>query len=322
MKDLSLIPCQYPRWARGGHAQTVLGHFLPGPRWTQKCENIHLPLEDGDTLVLSYLPGREETIVYLFHGLSGNAHSDYMIRTADLCQKLGYHVVLTNHRGCGDGKGLATHPYHSGRAEDLSAVIAYGKKRFPTFRHIAVGFSLSGNCLLLLLTGKRGTALPDAGVAVNAPINLARGAELLQKGFSRIYDFRFVRLCYQAIKDREEKGLIPRKYSIPLSTTLAQFDDLYTAPAGGFRDRHHYYESCSSRDHLRNIKTPTVMITSQDDPFVHYQDYLDASLSPTTHLHLEKHGGHMGYLTSTPTPLGTRRWLDYALHEYLKRLSK
>src|SRR5579872_1060681 len=95
-----------------------------------------------------------------------------MHRTAILALKRGYMVYAFNHRGCGLGAGLARHPYHSGRAEDLSAAIAFGRSQHPRARHVAIGFSLSANALLLLLGGERGKTLPDQAIAVNAPLDL------------------------------------------------------------------------------------------------------------------------------------------------------
>ncbi|MFI5363825.1 MAG: YheT family hydrolase [Elusimicrobiota bacterium] len=315
-----LTPCAPPFWAGGGHAQTVLGNFLPSAVFPEKGERVEIPLSDGDKLVGRYHAGERDRVVYLFHGLGGHANGDYMRRTARVCRNLGFHVYCINHRGCGEGAGLARHPYHSGRSEDLSAVIALGRARHPRMKHAAVGFSLSGNALLLLLSGTRGGTLPDCAVAVNAPIDLARCAVRLKTGLNRIYDARFVLLCTAAIRARQRAGLIRNKYIIPWFATLHDFDGLYTAPAGGFQDREDYYRSCSTRDLLSSIKTPTVIITAKDDPFVGFEDYASAALSPSVHLHAENVGGHMGYLSAENTPLGTNRWLDYALHEYLVRL--
>jgi predicted alpha/beta-fold hydrolase len=32
---------------------------------------------------------------------------------------------------------------------------------------------------------------------------------------------------------------------------------------------------------------------------------------------VETHGGHLGYLSQRATPLGTHRWLDWAVHQHL-----
>lgn len=244
-----------------------------------------------------------------------------MRRTAALGVQLGHTIYLVNHRGCGEGVGLARHPYHSGRGEDLSEVLHLGRTRHPDKKHIAIGFSLSANALLLLLSGRRGTTLPDAAIAVNAPIHLEHSSKALLKGLNRIYDFRFSTECQRNIGEMKKRGLIDKeKYKFPWFTNLRDFDSIYTAPAGGFSSREDYYDSCSTHLVLGSITVPTVIITSEDDPFIDYRNYTSATLSSSAILHLEKSGGHLGYLTDRPTPLGTNRWLDYATREYLSEL--
>ena len=298
----------------------MLGSLLPSAPFLEAGERVEIPLPDGDKLVGRYFKGETDKVVYLFHGLGGDRNGDYIQRTALVCRALGHHVYTANHRGCGDGAGLAANPYHSGRAEDLSAVIAVGRRRHPGMRHAAVGFSLSGNALLLLLSGARGETLPDCAVAVNAPIDLGRCALRLKTGFNRVYDLRFVALCTAAIRERRRAGLVHEEFRVPRFATLHDFDELYTARAGGFKNREDYYRSCSTKNLLASIRTPTVLLTAKDDPFVGYEDYASASLSPSVHLHAENVGGHMGYLSAEKTPLGNNRWLDYALREYLVRL--
>jgi hypothetical protein len=131
MIQLNLQPCLPPFWAPSGHAQTVLGHLLPSKMLKQKGERIEISVSGGDKLVGFILSGTSNTVVYLFHGLAGSTDSTYMHRTAELALKLGHSVVMVNHRGCGEGVGFANEPYHSGRSEDLSAVLEYGRRRFP-----------------------------------------------------------------------------------------------------------------------------------------------------------------------------------------------
>lgn len=325
-RRLNLAPCTPPWWAHSGHAQTILGHLLPSwlsvSRKKLEGKRVEVPLSDGDRLVARVIDGKSDTVLYLFHGLTGSVEADYMQRTAALGIELGHTIYLVNHRGCGEGLGLARNPYHSGRAEDLSEVFRLGRAGHPGKKHIAVGFSLSANALLLLLSGKRGTVLPDAAIAVNAPIHLESSSHALLKGINRIYDFRFAIACRLGVRDMEKKGLVEKgRYKFPLFSNLREFDALYTAPAGGFTSREDYYSSCSTHLLLGAITIPTVIITSEDDPFIDYRNYTSATLSSSAILHLEKYGGHLGYLTDRPTPLGTNRWLDYATREYLIELS-
>ncbi len=313
----SIPPCSPPPWALTGHLQTILGHLIPSPTVTEKGKHLNVTLEkETERIHSTYLKGISKFAVYLFHGLGGTAEASYMQRTALKAQELGHHVFINNHRGCGMGAGLATEPYHSGRADDLSRVIAYGKEMLPGHKHIAIGFSLSANALLLLAAKVRAHVLPDFAIAVNGPINLDRASINLQKGLNKIYDKRFTaELETYMLRNRpEDVG----DYS--LVKDLRDFDEIYTAPLGGFKSRADYYETCSAKKYLPQISIPTVIITAEDDPFVSVQDYREASYSPTTLLHLEKHGGHMGYLSKKG--LGFERWLDMALATYLNVISQ
>lgn len=312
-----LPPCTPPLWAGTGHLQTLLGHLLPSPRIQEKSIERSITLEKNTERIRStYLKGESQTVVYLFHGLGGSSEATYMHRTALLARRQGHHVFLNNHRGCGEGVGLASEPYHSGRAEDLSRVIAFGREQFPEHQHIAIGFSLSANALLLLAAGVRADVLPDAAIAVNAPINLERSSVLLTQGLNRIYDKRFVLELRRYVK----ANMPAEAHRLKSVKLLRDFDEVFTAPMGGFKSRSQYFETCSAKQYLNQIKIPTLILTAEDDPFVDYRDYQQANLAPNVYLHLEKHGGHMGYLSRHG--LGYERWLDHALDAYLKGMSR
>ncbi len=101
--------------------------------------------------------------------------------------------------------------------------------------------------------------------------------------------------------------------------SLRDFDDLYTAPQGGFNSGLDYYEKCSTHLFLENVRTPTVVLASKDDPFIAYQEILNAKKSNSVYLELVEHGGHMGYLNKNNTPHGNRRWMDYAVVEFVNQ---
>jgi len=97
---LNLPPCTPPWWARSGHLQTILGHLLPSPQIKEKGETFLIKLENENEVIHStYLKGQSKTVVYLFHGLGGNAEASYMQRTAIIAKSMGHHVFINNHRG-------------------------------------------------------------------------------------------------------------------------------------------------------------------------------------------------------------------------------
>ena len=308
-----ITPCRPPLWASTGHLQTILGHLLPSPSLIEKGEVLNVTLEkESERIHTTYIKGESSIVVYLFHGLGGSAEATYMQRTAIVARSLGHHVFINNHRGCGEGMGLATEPYHSGRAEDLSQVIAFGRKMLSAHFHIAIGFSLSANALLLLSAKVRAQVLPDLSICVNGPIDLDSASIKLTQGLNRIYDKRFVLELKSYVKLNK-----PEAFSIIKDVKdLREFDEVYTAPVGGFKNRADYYATCSAKSFLHKIEIPTVMISAEDDPFVQSNYYKKAQLSSSIILHLEKHGGHMGYLEKNG--LGYERWLDKALKTYLE----
>ncbi len=312
------ISCAPPFWAKGAHAQTLLGNFLPSKLQDPPWEPLNLKLKDGDTLRMRLIRGTSNTVVHLFHGLGGSANSAYMRRAAELFWRQGHSVLANNHRGSGEGRGQAVKPYHMGSTSDLSAMIQVGRGFFPEALHVAVGFSLSAGVLLLLLGRDQDLGdLPDMAIAVNPPVDLEKVSLRLCQGFNRVYDLHFVDTLRRCVRERWEFGLLDHPIHIPKKATLRDFDAIYTAPAAGFQDREDYYARCSCAPYLRYIQAPTVILTSKDDPFASAQDLDGVELSPSVHLHIAPTGGHMGYLS-----LGVpkRRWLDYALDHYVREL--
>ncbi|HEY3400220.1 MAG TPA: alpha/beta fold hydrolase [Geothrix sp.] len=313
------LPCRAPWWAASGHLQTILGNYLPGDPPAHPSTPFRIPLPDGDQLTGRHYPGETGVLVLVFHGLGGDDQAHYVRRTTALARKLGHHVWTVNHRGCGEGRGLAKRPYHSGSGDDLGAAFAAARERHPGLRQLAVAYSLSANALLLNLGGglPEPAAQPDAAIAVNPPVDLGACSLTIHRGLSRLYELRFIKRCRKAIRERVQDGLISDSYKTWPLMSLREFDDAYTTKAGGFRNADDYYARCSARRHLSKITVPTVILMAEDDPFIPCQHAAEANPSPAVHLHIEPRGGHMGYLSRD---LPGHRWLPYAVEHYAGQL--
>ena len=306
------LSCEPPLWARGAHLQTIAAQYLPTPATDLPWLRRTLALEDGDTLTMRTLPGTTGVSVLLFHGLGGSVEGHYMRRTAARLQARGHALMMVNHRGAGEGRGLARQPYHSGATRDLAAVLALGRDLFPGQLQVAVGFSISANMLLLLLGRDAHLGVPDRAIAVNPPVNLEACSQRLSSGFNRVYDQYFIRRL------RREVMAQPGAAPLPAIRSLRAFDEVYTAPRAGFPTRLDYYDQCSCGPHLQGITVPTVILSAQDDPFAPAGDILAHAIAPAVHLHVEATGGHMGFVTRN---LKDHRWLDYALEHYVEALA-
>ena len=340
IKSFSLIPCENPLWAPDKHTQTILGDWIPSPQLKDPGQKWIIELPDHDKVFCRVFEQDSPWVITLFHGLTGSINSGYMQRVAQEYLKLGYSVVLMNHRNCGEGKGLAKHPYHSGKSDDVGFVISQVRKRFHGKKVLAVGFSLSANALLLLMSrvvpgekiftpehfeeekSRLQISLPDAAITVNAPINLGDASVRLTKSLNRMYQYSFMSNLHMLIKELSKQGIIVPVQGVHSFMRTTDFDDMFTAPRSGFESGKHYYETCSAQTHVHKIDRLTGCLMSLNDPFIEYKDYTSTEFSKKTLLHFEEKGGHMGYLHKEKTPLGSFRWLDYGVMEISKELFK
>jgi hypothetical protein len=305
------LSCTPPFWARGGHLQTLAGQFLPYEAPALPWERHRLALWDGDAMALQALEGRTGIVIHLFHGMAGSTSGHYMRRAAARFHARGHALLATNHRGAGEGQGWCRDFYHGGSTRDMAAALQFGRERFPGHLHVAIGYSISASILLLLMGDGVQTGLPDLAIAVNPPADLEACSRRLSSGLNLAYDRYFINRIRKEVQTRPgAEPLVPTR-------TTRDFDALYTAPMAGFPDRAAYYAKCSCGTHLEGIRRPTVILSSRDDPFAPAADLLKQPMAPAIHLHVERHGGHMGYVSRN---LRDRRWLDYALEHYVDEL--
>lgn len=310
--------CDPPWWARGGQLQTLFGHLLASEgEPLSRSPRIAVELADGDRLSVHERAGSSGVRVVLLHGLSGDADSDYVRRSARRLGAHGHSIWAVNLRNAGSGRGLARHPYHSGRSDDLAAVLSASHARDPGLRHVVVGFSLSGNIALLAAASREPRC--DAVIAVNPPSDLAICADLLHRGFNRVYELRFVARLRRDIELVTRLGAVRARAPVGLFDPLRTLDDRFTAPVSGFTDAADYYARCSSAPRLVEVRIPTVVVSASDDPLIDSRVFQRVPLSSHITLHLERHGGHMGYLARA-TNGGYERWLDGAIEHYAHEL--
>lgn len=288
-------------WLRNAHAQTVFASKLrPAPPLEVARERLEL--EDGDFLDLSWLPERgladDAPIVIVLHGLNGSLESKYargLLRQADAHGARG---VLLHFRGAAEPNRLAR-SYHSGETEDFATVIAHVRRRFPRAALAAVGYSLGGNVLLKYL-GERGRASPLAcASAVSVPYDLRRCAEAIQHGLSRVYQAHLINGLREAYETKVRILDLPDPQpDLRGLRSFFAFDNAITAPLNGFRDAEDYYARSSSRPFLRHIRTPTLVLHAEDDPFMAPDIIPDQrDLSATMRLEVSRHGGHVGFVS-------------------------
>jgi predicted alpha/beta-fold hydrolase len=98
---------------------------------------------------------------------------------------------------------------------------------------------------------------------------------------------------------------------------LLQFDDLYTAPRWGYADAMDYYAQASSAPRIQDIRVPTFILTSRDDPFIAVAPFDALPALPAVELHISAKGGHLGFLGSDGA--GGFRWAETQIIEWMTK---
>jgi hypothetical protein len=80
--------------------------------------------------------------------------------------------------------------------------------------------------------------------------------------------------------------------------TVRQFDEAYTAPHHGFHDAADYYHRASAMRVIDRIRVPTLIVTSEDDPFVPPAPFREpfVASNPNLTVVITASGGHCAYV--------------------------
>jgi predicted alpha/beta-fold hydrolase len=307
---------------RGGHAQTIAGRYLPGPKVRLPTRAHQVEVDGGDRLSVleavpeGWAPGGPAAV--LVHGLAGCARSPYVARVAARLFGLGARVVRMNLRGAGSGFGLARGIYHAGRTGDVRRVVAWLAGRAPGSPIALVGFSLGGSLVLKLASEAADDPLAglDCVLAANPPLDLAACCRHIRRPANRIYDRNFVRLLRAEVARLH--AAFPELGPADLSDvrTLWDFDDRYTAPRNGFAGAEDYYARSSAGPTVRRVAVPGLVVHAEDDPFIPAETVLGHEFPPRLALELIPRGGHLGYFSRNCWG-GDRRWLGARLAAWL-----
>ncbi len=206
-------------------------------------------------------------------------------------------------RGCTGKDNRLPRSYHSGDSGDALEFIQSVKEEYSHSKIYAVGYSLGANMLLKLLGENPKKSLLEKAVAVSPPMRLDICALAMDKGLSKYYQHRLLKDLKSALDKKYDKhdmeALIHlKRQDIEKIKNFEEFDGSYTAPIHGFNSAQDYYTKCSSRQFLKSITTPTLIIHSKDDPFMS-EDVIPKKeeLSSSVELQLLDKGGHVGFIS-------------------------
>ncbi len=308
-----------PAWLRGGHMQTIHpALFRRVAAVTDRRERLEL--EDGDFLDLEWSGANSPRLAILCHGLEGGTRAAYMQGMARALASRGWDVLAWAFRGCGAEPNRLASFYHSGKTEDLDAVIRHATRSHPAVKIDLLGFSLGGNLVLKYVGERGGETHPKLhrAVAFSVPCELACSSAKLAEWQNGIYMERFMKSLRAKVKGKHP--LFPEEIDVTgvdRMRTFAEFDDRFTAPLNGFADAEDYWKRSSCRQFLPDIAIPTLLVTAANDPILGPSCYPFAEAEASTRFHLEipAEGGHVGFGG------GKEYWSETRAAEFLSNAS-
>jgi hypothetical protein len=164
-----------------------------------------------------------------------------------------------------------------------------------------VGYSLGGNLVLKYMGeyGAHTSSSIKSAIGVSVPCDLKASAIKMNTLSNRPYLNMFMRSlrkkAFQKLKEHHDSFLT--KEAILSAKTFKDFDDIYTAPAHGFKNAEDYWARSSANRYISQIKLPTLLITAKDDPFFNKDCYPFKEASENSYFFMEAtpYGGHVGF---------------------------
>ena len=306
-------------WLPGGNLQTLWPYFFRRKMQVDLVrERLELP--DGDFIDLSMTANAGSPIVTVFHGLEGCVDSHYVRPLLAAVEKRGWHGVFMHFRGCSGEHNRLDRSYHSGDTGDIGFLVDHLHERFPGVPVVAVGYSLGGNALLKYLGEADRSEYVHAAAAISVPFVLAEGAKRLNTGFSRLYQRRLLGLLKRKITAKfSTRNCLFNLDEVPHLNDFFSFDDNITAPLHGFAGVDEYYTRSSSRQYLKSIGVPSLLIHARDDPFMTEAVIpVEDELSEFVQLELAEVGGHIGFV-SGKVPGYAVYWLEQRIIKFFDR---
>ncbi|XP_012559199.1 phospholipase ABHD3 isoform X1 [Hydra vulgaris] len=323
-------------WAFSTHFQTIgrvlfkSKPFVPYRRETLiTTDNGHISLDwiDNDDNKLFPDPKTRPTVVVM-PGITGCSDASYVRHIAKESESLGCRVLVFINRGLGKTVLKTPRTFSACNAEDLEFVLAHISKQYPDSPLIMFAVSLGG----LIFTNYAAIGDHKANISgafvVSVPWDPVKSSYSLEKPVNKFLYNNFltyklkelIKLNWHVFQENICK--LPYKLEdVMKTTTIREFDDVFTAKTFGYPSHEEYYtESSLILKPLENIKIPMLFLNAKDDPFSPGESIpLEAiKNNPNMALILTDYGGHIGFVEGLT--VRDRSFVERLFNQYIKCL--
>lgn len=305
---------------KGKHVNTIF------PTLFRRVKDItydrkRVELDDGDFIDLDWSQVGSDQLVLVLHGLEGNSDSVYIRGMIRAFNRSGWDGVAMNFRGCSGEPNRKLKSYNMGESGDLKLIINHLQELNHYKKLVLIGSSLGGNVILKYL-GEEGEKTPsfvNRAITFSVPCDIPSTNVEMKKWYNQIYLKRFLSTLNEKLEIKSAQFPNQLQFSGKKLKTFHDFDNVYTAPAHGYRNAEDYWNSCSSKHFLANIQRPTLLVNALNDSFLgeHSYPYDIAKNHPFLYLETPPHGGHVGFVSKNKEGLywSEKRALDFLKEE-------
>lgn len=280
------------------------------------------------------LLANDRPLVVALHGLSGGSYELY-IRSflAEITRDAyGFDALVLNARGCANHTITSPQLFCGLWTNDLRYLInEHIRVHWPHKRVYLIGFSLGGAITANYL-GQEGDdvyANIRGAAVMGSPWDFPQSSYSLMESvvghniYSPAMCQNLVRLLAQHMDGALQDDLLVARYkkdpALFTLGTLRDFDDSFTSKLFGFNCALEYYRHASPDQRLLNVRVPTVIVSSKDDPIVGSTGLptSEVRLNPYTHMVVTSVGGHLGWFDYRH-----RRWYPVPIAKMFLELDK
>lgn len=274
-------------------------------------------------------PDSTKPICVIIHGLAGGSHEP-------LIRNLGEYItsgknankwdaLVINSRGCCRTKITSGKLFSALSTSDIHEVLVELKKRHPKRPIYTVGFSFGAAILANYLAETKEDTMVTAACLVGCPWDLVDSSYHIESSWSGSYLFnpaltsflnKLVKNNFAELNHHHPELFNEENLKRGMKQTKTwQFDALYTCHTVGFNNPFEYYRFASPVNKIQNIRTPTLVLNSLDDPAVGTRlPWMEVESNPYLCMVETDLGGHLGYVQSSG-----KFWCAELVEEYFAK---
>lgn len=281
---------------------------------------------------------RNRLVALISAGMTTGSDKKYVTDTVQTLDRLGYEVCVFIRRGVGGLKLSSNRFFSPSKWRDFEAAVLSVKKQRPGARLVGIGFSFGSIELCRYLSMSGPNSLIGAAILISCPFDPeAGGRNMRKRALNRKIDAYLAKnlgkQLYQALGINEQtstttttttisattasgdmtatsttnirqqqlsnlNGSIIDLAALPKIKSLVDFEDNYNRVIQNYPNSEAYAADSRLSEHLGNIKTPTLCLSSEDDFMapIKLLPIEEIEANKNLCMVLTKRGGHMAFI--------------------------